>query len=101
MVVVNIHFEPDLTLRNLREKQRLITPQWPLFPEALGVITWDFDSCEPEGRFYLWNQTFSDGDAVKAALFRSFFPHVLEIAQPDFYKERFTSRRYKTNIVLD
>ena len=39
LVVVNIHFEPNLTLRNLRERLRLITPHWPPNPDALGVIT--------------------------------------------------------------
>ena len=41
---VNIHLEPDLALRNLRERPRLITPHWPLYSEALGVITED-DFC--------------------------------------------------------
>ena len=31
----------------------------------------------------LWNQTFTRCDTGKAALFHSFSPHVLEIAQPD------------------
>ena len=31
----------------------------------------------------MWNQTVTDGDAGKIALFHSFFPPVLEIAQPD------------------
>ena len=39
LVVVNVHFEPDLTLRSLRERLRLVTPYWPLYPEAVGVIT--------------------------------------------------------------
>ena len=43
-----------------------------------------FNICEPgEGRFNVWNRTFTDGDTRKAALFHSLFPHVLEIAQPD------------------
>ena len=30
----------------------------------------DFNICEPqEGRFNIWNQTFTDGDTGKAALF--------------------------------
>ena len=71
---VNIHLEPDLALRNLRERPRLITPHWPLYSEALGVITEDdFSICEPEeGRFNVWNQTFTDGDTGKAAIFHSF-----------------------------
>ena len=63
LVVVNVHIEPELTLRSLRERQRLITPHWPHYPDALGVVTGDLNICEPEeGRFNVWNQTFTDGD---------------------------------------
>ena len=41
LVVVNVHFEPDLTLRSLRERLRLITPHWPQFPDAIGMIMGD------------------------------------------------------------
>ena len=84
-VVVNVHFEPDMTLRGLRERLRFITPHWPLYPGALGVVIGDFGICElEEGRFNVWNQTFTEGDAGKTALFWSFVPHVLEIAEPHF-----------------
>ena len=34
--------------------------------EALGVLIGDLNICETEeGRFNVWNQTFTDGDAVK------------------------------------
>ena len=63
LVVVNVHFEPDLTLRSSRERLRLITPLWPQYPDAIGMIMGDFNICEPEeGRFNVWNQTFTDGD---------------------------------------
>ena len=79
-VIVNVHFEPELSLRRLRERLRLITPHWPSYPNAVGIILGDFNICEPEeGRFKFWNQTFTDG-----AMFHSFFPHVLESAQPDY-----------------
>ena len=92
LVVINVHFELDLTLRNLRERLRFFTAHWPLYPEAHGVITRDFNICEPEeGRFNVWNQTFTDGDTGKAALFHSFFHHVLEITQPDFTKRDSTA----------
>ena len=56
-------------------------------PDALGTIMGDFNICEPEeGRFNVWNQTFTDGDMEKAALFHSLFPHVLEIAQPHYIR---------------
>ena len=74
LVVVNVHFEPDLTLRSLRERLLLIFPHWPCYPGAFGVMAGDFNICEPEqGRFNVWNQTFTDGDARKTAVFL-FFP---------------------------
>ena len=52
------------------------------YPNAVGIILGDFNICEPEeGRFNVWNQTFTYGDAGKTALFDSLFPYVLEIAQ--------------------
>ena len=49
------------------------------------MILRDFNICDPEeGRFNVWNQTFTDGDPRKTAMFHSFFPHVLEVAQPDY-----------------
>ena len=69
LVIVNVHFEPELTLRSLRERLRLITPHWPQYPDAIGMIMGDFNICEPEeGRFNVWNLTFTDGDTVKAAM---------------------------------
>ena len=74
LVIVNVHFEPDLTLRSLRERLRLIFPHWPCNPGAFGVMAGDFNICEPEqDRFNVWNQTFTDGDAGKTAVFL-FFP---------------------------
>ena len=85
LVIVNVHFEPDLVLRDLRERFRRISLHWPHYPEVLGVTIGDFNICEPEkGRFNVRTQTFTEGDAGKTALFRSFFQHALEIAQPNF-----------------
>ena len=42
LVVVDVHFEPELTLRRSRERLRLITPHWPLYPNAVGIIMGDF-----------------------------------------------------------
>ena len=65
-VVVNVHDESGLTLRSFRERLRLIALRWPCYPGAFGVLIGDFNICEPEeGRFNVWNQTFTDGDAVK------------------------------------
>ena len=57
-------------MRHLRERLRLITPHWPSYPIILG----DFHICEPEeGRSNVWNQTFTDGDAGKTAMFSFLF----------------------------
>ena len=72
-MIVNVHFEPELTLRGLSERLRLITPHWPSYPNAVGIILRDFNVCEPEeGRFNVWNQTFTDGDAGETAMFHFF-----------------------------
>ena len=74
LVVVNVHFEPELTLRSLRERLRLITPHLPQYPNAIGMIMSDFVFCEPEeGMFNVWDQNFTDGDMQKVALFHFFF----------------------------
>ena len=70
IVIVNVHFEPELTLRQLRGRLRLIHPHWPVHPNVLGIIYGDFNICDPEeGRFNVWNQTFTDGDPRKTAVF--------------------------------
>ena len=62
LVVVNVHFEPDQDLTDPRERLRLISLHWPRCPEAFGVIVGDFNMREPEeGRFSVWNQTFTEG----------------------------------------
>ena len=37
-MAVNVHFERDLVLRDLRERLHRISFLWPRYPEALGVI---------------------------------------------------------------
>ena len=77
LVIVNVHFEPELTLRQLRCRLRLIHPHWPAYPSGVSIIYGDFNICDPEeGRFNVWNQTLPC----------SIFPHVLEIAQLDYEK---------------
>ena len=50
--LVNVHFEPELALRQLRGRLRLIHPQWPAYPSGVGIILGDFNICDPEeGRF--------------------------------------------------
>ena len=35
VVIVNVHFEPGLVLRDLRERQRRISPHWPRYPKIV------------------------------------------------------------------
>ena len=54
----------------------------------LFVIIGDFNICElEEGRFNVRNQTFTEGDAGNTRLFRSYFPRVFEILQPNFTRK--------------
>ena len=88
-VQVVVKVETDQVLRDLRERPL----HWPRYSEAFGAIIGDFNICEPEeGRFSVRNQTFTEGDTGKTALFRSFlFPHALEVAQPDFTRKDSTA----------
>ena len=49
LVIVDVHLELELTLRRLRERLRLITPHWPPYHDAVGIVMGDFNICEPEG----------------------------------------------------
>ena len=74
LVIVNVHLEPDLSSRQLRARLGLIHQHWPAYPNGVGVILGDFNICDPEeGRFNVWNQTFTDGDPGKTAMFHFFF----------------------------
>ena len=38
LVIDNVHFEPELTLRQLRGRLSLIHPHWPAYPRGVVVI---------------------------------------------------------------
>ena len=60
-------------------------------PVGGGITLGDFNICDPEERrFNVWNQTFTDGDG-KDCRATFLFPHVLEIAQPDFMRRDSTA----------
>ena len=35
LVIVNVHFEPELTLRQLRGRLGIIHPHWPAYPRGV------------------------------------------------------------------
>ena len=80
--IINVHFEPELTLSQLRGTLCIVHTHWLAHHRGVGVILGHFNNCDPEeGRFNYWNQTFTDGDPGKTAVFHSFFASVLEVAQ--------------------
>ena len=65
LAIVNVHFEPELTSRQLRGRLCFFHPHWPAYPCGVGFFG-DFNICDPEaGRFNVRNQTFTDGDRVR------------------------------------
>ena len=92
LVIVNVHFEPAVTLRQLHARLHLIHPHRPAHPCGVGVFLGDSNICDPEeGRFNVWNQSFADGDLGKTAVFHSFFPYVLEVVQSDYTRRDATA----------
>ena len=73
LVLVNVHLEPELSLRQLRGRLRLVHPHWLAYPNGVGIKLFDLNICDPEEeRFHVWYQTFTDCDPRKTAVFHSF-----------------------------
>ena len=85
-----LNIRSELTLRQLRGRLGLFRPHWPSYPNGASIFLGDFNICDPEeGRFHVWDQTFTD--PRKTAMFHSFFPHVLEVAQSDYTRRDSTA----------
>ena len=41
--------------------------------------------------FNVWNQSFTDGDPVKTAVFHSFFPQVIQVGKSDYTRRDSTA----------
>ena len=64
----------------LGERLCLINPHWLQCPNAIGMIMGDFKIFEPkEGRFNVWNQTFTEGDMEKRLSFILYFLAFLKL----------------------
>ena len=51
LVIVNVQFEAELTLRQLRRRLHLIHPHClHTYPNGVGIIFGDFNICDPEER---------------------------------------------------
>ena len=80
--VINLHYQPEGTLQELRRRLRAAAALWPTHPDGAGNLVGDFNICDPaEGRLNSRNQTFSDGDASRAAALLAVFRRSVEIAE--------------------
>ena len=43
LVIVNVHFKPELTLSQLRGRLRFVHPHWPTYTNGVGIIVCDFN----------------------------------------------------------
>ena len=43
LVIEHVHFEPELTLWQLRVRLSLIHPHWPAYPRGVGFFFWRFE----------------------------------------------------------
>ena len=60
-VIVNVHLEPKLTLRQLRGRLQLTHTHCSSYPNGVGIILGDFNICDPEERrLHVWTQIFTD-----------------------------------------
>ena len=84
--VINLHNQPEGTLQELRRRLRAAAALWPAYPDCVGFLVGYFNICDPaEGRLKSRDQTFSDGDASRAAAPpRHLSPALLRFAQPFF-----------------
>ena len=48
LVIVNVHFKPEFTLRQLRDRLHFIHPHWPSYLNGVVIILGDFNICDPE-----------------------------------------------------
>ena len=88
LIVVNIHFEPELTLRNLRERLSY-HPHWPQYPDAIGMIM-GLQYLRTGGRKIQCFESDSLMVTRRKLPYSFFTPRVLVIVQPD-YKKRDSS----------
>ena len=65
LLVVNVHLEPNTTIRELRRRVEWLRALWPSFRHGLGILTGGPNNCEAdEGGFCVASQSFSNGDAA-------------------------------------
>ena len=90
LVIVDVHFQADLTLRSLRERLRFF---FTFGPVTLGhvelwlEISTSVNLCKADSTFGI---RLSRMAMQERLLFSSFYPYVFEIAQPDFTRKDVT-----------
>ena len=91
-VIVNVHFEPELTSKAVTWQIGSYSPALACLSQCGGHYFWvTSTSVIRKKDDNVWNQSFTDGDPGKTAVFHSFFPHVLEVAQSDYTRRDSTA----------
>ena len=86
--VINLHYQPEGTLQELRQRLRAAAAMWPTYPDGVGFLVGDFNICDrDEGRLNSRNQAFIDGDTSRAAALLAASSRSVEIAQPYFTRK--------------
>ena len=90
--IINLHYQPEGSLQELRRRLRAAAAVWCNYPEGKGFLVGHFNIFDPaEGRPNARTQTFSDGDLSRAAALLTALPRAVEIDGP--YCSRKDSRR--------
>ena len=85
LVIVDVLFEPELTLRQLRGRLGLTHPHWPAYPSGWALF-WVISTFVTQKKDDLMSGSRRSPMATRERLqcFILSFPHVLEVAQPDY-----------------
>ena len=90
--IIDLHYQPEDSLQELRRRLRAAAAVWFNYPEGKGFLVGHFHIFYPaEGSPNARTQTFSDGDVSRAAALLTAFPRAVEINRP--YCSRTDSRR--------
>ena len=83
LMIANVHLEPGSNLTHLRGRLHASHGHWPRYPDGVGILIGDFNTCEPEeGRCNAVTHVFAE-----LQLF-STFPHALVTVTARFHDER-------------
>ena len=81
--IINLHYQPEGSLHELRRRLRAAAAVWSNYPEGKGFLVGHCNIFDPaEGRPNARTQTFSDGDVGRVAALLTAFSRAVEIDRP-------------------